>query len=165
MRERQSERQRQINREDADTPPKKKKKSMSERELPSANLICLHFRLLLRSPRPLPLNDTIYFLTTWDATAFFWGVIGKRTQCASSSREPAHRSHVHFAAVAEVSRSHQVQEAAVGGRETRHRFWELRGRLPPLGSQLPQHLHRFIIGCKRDKMTEVTPAEYQSVRR
>lgn len=78
---------------------------------------------------------------------FSKSLIGKRTQ-STSSCEPAHRSHILLAAVTEVSRSHQVQEAAVRCSETRHCLWKLWGRLSTLGPQLPQHLYGFIIRWK-----------------
>ena len=57
----------------------------------------------------------------------------------------AHRCHVLFAAVTEVGRAHQVQEAAIGGREKCHGLWELRRRLATLSSHLPKQLHGLTI--------------------
>lgn len=57
----------------------------------------------------------------------------------------SHRGHILFAAVTKVGSAHQVQEAAIRGSKTGHCLWELRGRLAPLGSQLPKHLHCFPI--------------------
>lgn len=70
--------------------------------------------------------------------------MAKRTEFTPCS-EVAHRRHVLLAAVTEVSRSYQVQQAAVRCSQTRHRLWKLRGRLSTLGPQLPQQLHGFII--------------------